>query len=282
LEETVTKEELTAAILACAAKKGRAPSRAQLLKETDVTQRHITKHFGTYQRALDACGLERQGCGQKIPMGQLFRDWTRVVRTFKKVPSVVEYEEQSKYSVRPLMRTFGIWSNVPDGMKFYAMEQGLAEEYGDVLEAIERRTSRKSRLPVLSTLMCGAQILTDRPMYGLPIQDCPLVYAPVNEQGVVYLFGALSERLGYLVLRVQTEFPDCEAMRVVEGKRMQRVRIEFEYESRNFLRHMHEPSGCDLIVCWEHNWPESPLEVVELKGVVTREIGSSPTARVIG
>jgi hypothetical protein len=107
------------------------------------------------------------------------------------------------------------------------------------------------------------------------------VFAPVNEQGVVYLFGALSERLGYLVLRVQTEFPDCEAMRVVEGKRMQRVRIEFEYESRNFLRHMHEPSGCDLIVCWEHNWPESPLEVVELKGVVTREIGSS-TPRVIG
>ena len=25
---------------------------------------------------------------------------------------------------------------------------------------------------------------------------------------------------------------------------------------------------CDLIVCWEHNWPECPLEVIELKSLV--------------
>ena len=28
---------------------------------------------------------------------------------------------------------------------------------------------------------------------------------------------------------------------------------------------MHEASRCDMIVCWEHNWAEYPLEVVELK-----------------
>ena len=75
--------------------------------------------------------------------------------------------------------------------------------------------------------------------------------------------------LGFLVLRIQTEFPDCEAMRVVGENRLQRVKIECEYESRNFLKHMHEPTGCDLIVCWEHNWPECPLEVVELKTAVS-------------
>jgi hypothetical protein len=42
------------------------------------------------------------------------------------------------------------------------------------------------------------------------------------------------------------------------------VKIEFEKESRNFLRHGHLPSGCDLIVCWVHNWPECPVEVIEL------------------
>ena len=25
------------------------------------------------------------------------------------------------------------------------------------------------------------------------------------------------------------------------------------------------PNKCDLIVCWENNWPECPLEVIELK-----------------
>ena len=36
----------------------------------------------------------------------------------------------------------------------------------------------------------------------------------------------MSEQLGFLVLRVQTGFPDCEAMRVVGEDRLQRVRIE--------------------------------------------------------
>jgi len=275
----VTKEELTAAIAAFAKKKGHPPSRAEVMKYAGATRRDIRKHFGTLYNALEACGLQGRGAGKKVKMEDLFHDWAGIVRKLKKVPSLTDYEQKSKYSIRPLLRVFGAWSNVPDGMKLYAIDQGLAEECKDVLEAIEQRATRQSDAPRVSVPTCGPKILTDRPMYGLRIQDCPLVFAPINEQGVVYLFGALSQRLGFLVLRVQTEFPDCEAMRVVDGNRMQRVRIEFEYESRNFLRHMHEPAGCDLIVCWEHNWPECPLEVVELKGAVNREIG---TSHVIG
>jgi hypothetical protein len=49
---------------------------------------------------------------------------------------------------------------------------------------------------------------------------------------------------------------------------LQPVRIEFEYQSRNFMKHMHDVKGCDVIVCWEHNWPECPIEVIELKSLV--------------
>ena len=80
----------------------------------------------------------------------------------------------------------------------------------------------------------------------------------------------LAERLGFVVMKVQTEFPDCEALRHIGDNRWQHVRIEFEYESRNFLKHMHDPKGCDVIVCWEHNWRECPVEVVELKTEVSR------------
>ena len=51
----------------------------------------------------------------------------------------------------------------------------------------------------------------------------------------------------------------------------QRVRIEFEYESKNFVKHLHKAENCDVIVCWEHNWPECPLRVVELKKVLSLE-----------
>jgi hypothetical protein len=97
----------------------------------------------------------------------------------------------------------------------------------------------------------------------------PLVCGPVNEQGVIFLFGVMAEQLGFVVLRIQTEFPDCEALMQVDEGKWERVRIEFEFESRNFLKHMHEVSGCDLIICWKHNWPECPVDVVELRTAVS-------------
>ena len=122
------------------------------------------------------------------------------------------------------------------------------------------------------------KLLPGQPTYGPPLLNSVLTYAPTNEAGVVLLFGSVARELGFSVLRVQTEFPDCEAMRLVEEDRWQRVRIEFEYESRNFLTHMHLISGCDLIVCWSNNWPECPLEVLELRRIAkiagTAKIGN--------
>jgi hypothetical protein len=56
---------------------------------------------------------------------------------------------------------------------------------------------------------------------------------------------------------------------VAPGK-WQNVWIEFEYESKNFLLHGHDPKKCDVIVCWRHNWKECPeeIEVVELGKII--------------
>jgi hypothetical protein len=111
------------------------------------------------------------------------------------------------------------------------------------------------------------------PVYG-PVIHAPglgFIFGPTNENGVLCLFGAMAEKLGFKIARIQTGFPDCEAMRVLKGGRLKPVKIEFEYESRNFYAHMHDPKGCDLIVCWEHNWPDCPLEVIELKAAVSTQ-----------
>jgi len=94
-----------------------------------------------------------------------------------------------------------------------------------------------------------------------------LRHAPINEQGVVYLFGMVSNELEFLVEAVHASFPDCEAKRCVDQSRdrWQSVRIEFEFLSSNFREHGHPHDGCDLIVCWEHDWADCPLEVVELR-----------------
>jgi len=76
----------------------------------------------------------------------------------------------------------------------------------------------------------------------------------------------IAKDLGYVVESVQAGFPDCEAKRQIAPKRWQRVNIEFEFESRNFRDHGHPSTGCDVIVCWHHNWPDCPahIEVLEL------------------
>lgn len=81
------------------------------------------------------------------------------------------------------------------------------------------------------------------------------------------MFGMVCKDLGYLVEAVQTGFPDCEAKKCVDknSQRWERVRIEFEFKSSNFLKHGHNAELCDLVVCWEHDWPNCPLEVVELR-----------------
>lgn len=94
-----------------------------------------------------------------------------------------------------------------------------------------------------------------------------LLFEPINEQGVVFLFGLVAKDLGYLVEVVQSGFPDCIAKRKIKPGRWQQVRIEFEFESRNFSIHKHSADACDMIICWRHNWPDCPvsLEVVELE-----------------
>jgi hypothetical protein len=44
-------------------------------------------------------------------------------------------------------------------------------------------------------------------------------------------------------------------VREVARGQWQPVWIEFEFESRNFLLHEHDPKKSDVIVCWVHNWP---------------------------
>jgi hypothetical protein len=110
------------------------------------------------------------------------------------------------------------------------------------------------------------QLRKDRPVMGEPFDRSPMTNAPVNELGVMVLFGMVAVGLGLQVESVQGKFPDCVAKREVAPGKWQYLRIEFEYESKNFKLHGHDPKGCDMIVCWRHNWKECPaeIEVVEL------------------
>lgn len=107
-------------------------------------------------------------------------------------------------------------------------------------------------------------------VFGDKINFKSLACAPVNELGVVYLFGVLHDTFDFKIESIQSGYPDCIARRKVAKNRWEEVRIEFEYDSKSFLVHRHNPDVVDVIVCWTHNWKECPkkIEVIELSSLL--------------
>lgn len=78
----------------------------------------------------------------------------------------------------------------------------------------------------------------------------------------MYLFSVMHREIGFpYIVRVQTTYPDVIAMNEDRGV----IRIELEVLASHFD---HDPSGCDLIVCWENNLDPKPVdwpEIIALK-----------------
>jgi hypothetical protein len=91
-----------------------------------------------------------------------------------------------------------------------------------------------------------------------------MVNDPKNELGVIVLFGSLAKKLNLEVDKIGPTFPDCLAHEITSKKKL---RIEIEYQSSSFNTHHHDPSKCDCIVCWEHDWPRCPehIRIIELR-----------------
>jgi hypothetical protein len=271
LLKPIAKEEIMSAIRECREQLGHTPSQVELFRNTEIRQGHIQKHFGFYTRALNACNMEPNPGGNPVPMERLFLDWARVVRELKKIPSFSEYEQHASYTRTPLKSRCERWTLVPTAMRQHMEAKKLTEDWPDVLAIItayEKLTGAQEAAMVTPLKVTRPKLREDRMVYGPPVGPAAVANGPTNELGVIYLFGTLAERLGFVVTHIQHAFPDCEAMRRVGDDQWQRVLIEFEYESRNFVKHLHDADGCDLIVCWKHNWEECPVEVVELRAVI--------------
>lgn len=225
----------------------------------------IYKYFATWKDALGAAGIQWRR--HSTPADDLISSWADCVRKLGRLPSQNEYDGMSGICRSQIFtRRFGSWHRLPDAFREFAEGK---EEWADVLALLPPPGACVKHTPCVTRP--GRPRLDER-IYGPPIVFKNTRHAPVNELGVVCLFGAMSDDLGFIIESIQTGFPDCVAKRRIGGDKWQLQRIEFEYESRNFRDHDHPADGCDVIVCWEHNWEECPphLEVIALKDELER------------
>jgi hypothetical protein len=264
----VEKKEIVKAIQKCAKDLGRNPTSRDIQTMAGISRDIVAARCGGLAQALRAAGLTPAGSGLAQTDSSLLLDWARTARRLKKLPSINEYTRQGRFTLVPFATRYKGWRGVPNAFAAFARAQKIEEEWKDVLALKEEdQRSRRVRNPRSAT------VLRNSPLYGAPIRLPEMAFAPTNEGGVMFAFGALARRLGFKILRTQYAFPDVEAMREVAPGVWQRVRIELEFESKNFKLHKHRKEGCDLIVCWVNNWPECPVEVIELRKVVEEMYG---------
>jgi len=253
-------------------------SRADFERMTGISQYHIYRLFpsGGWSELKDLVGIERHPKdNQPLTDDDLLHEFHDVASRLRRIPTWALFGHHADISADVVRRRFGGLQGTLRSYRQWLEEHHPNSSFLAELQAQSRhevppppqeelsREREQNSPPAIWSKSDGTE-------YGPPIDFRGLRHAPINEQGVVFLFGMVSYELGYIVEAVHASFPDCEAKRCIDrrNKRWQRVRIEFEYRSRSFRDHGHDPNGCDLIVCWEHNWPECPIEVVELRKVI--------------
>jgi hypothetical protein len=253
------------------------------LSKKDVTPvlpaSSINYHFGSLGRALESARLERTGSadhlrdrGNVITDDDLFRSLAEVHSSIGREPGCLQYEANGEYSSKPFRDRFGRWDNVLAHYRKWRAENPdfcttVAEP--QALPAPSPAASASLAVSATPELRKGSRPVQ---LYGEPIDFRGLRHAPINEQGVVYLFGMVSRELGFNVEAIQQGFPDCEAKCQHDAKSnlWAKARIEFEFRSSSFEEHGHSPDQCDFVVCWEHDWPDCPVTVIELRKEILR------------
>ena len=300
------KKHILNSIASLAKRLGHTPSILEFAAHAKISRYSLFRLFPRWNEAVRAAGLKPHRLHSRPEDNDLLKNWGEVVRKKHAIPSPWTYRLAGKYYSLTLAKRFGGWDSVPQAFRKFAKGK---REWRDVLALLPAPASksktalfekRNSKSCVATTppsfraeqadafsfhvrsrervglrrekSLCSSTCapLKGRPTYGNPSHFSGFLREPMNEQGVVLLFGMLANELGYSIEAVQKGFPDCEAMRQIAPGRWQRVRIEFEFESKNFHDHGHSVHGCDVIVCWRHNWDQCPkhIEVVELSSVI--------------
>ena len=94
----------------------------------------LMRHFDTWSIALDKAGLE-QTLRQNIAAEEILKDAERVRKILNKAnPTREEYLKHGKFSVKPIVRHFGTWSNFLRGYKLAIEDRELQIECSEDLE----------------------------------------------------------------------------------------------------------------------------------------------------
>ena len=278
-----TKEQIISEIKAIADRLGtKSLKQCEWTEHSSISLGAVRNHFGNWNKAVMDAGLNTTNTSQVTKDAQ-------TISNSDLLADLIRLQKQHGKVTESLVNSEGTFSTQPYRKRWKSIKVALAEAFhtlhaGELItdkKEIPVNQNYKEAIPNISNkdiigLTHGLHVPSEkiqtrkRSIVGQPLDFRGMRFAPVNEQGVVYLFGMVSQELGFFIESVRVKYPDCEGKRCCDSKAnlWEHLYIEFEYKSTNFVEHGHNPEDCDLIVCWIHDWKDCPLEVLELREAI--------------
>lgn len=106
----ITDAELIKEIERLADELGHPPTSREMQSEGDFDPRTFDRHFGSWNKALEAAEFEPDNRGSEISEQDLLNEIVRLKDEVGKPPYAREMEEKGKYASATYQRRFGSWS----------------------------------------------------------------------------------------------------------------------------------------------------------------------------
>ncbi|MBI2844632.1 MAG: hypothetical protein HYX78_14660 [Armatimonadetes bacterium] len=238
---------------------------ANIIQTQQVTKRQFKLHgkmststvdhtFGSWNEAIVAAGLIPTPMSQlptevgmrRLPDNDLLQEIVRLTSELGQRPTTLQFSARRKISLDTYRRRWGSWRAACGAAyaKFGCPVPGADADLGEPTQVDKPVPVPEDTVTETSSAHSpGIWQRRKKVVFGEPIEFRGMRFAPINEQGVVYLFGIVSRELDFLIESVRTSYPDCEGKRCVDkdGRRWEHVLVEFEYQSSNFRDHGHSP-----------------------------------------
>ena len=272
------------------------------IAKTNISKGTIRYHFGSWNEALEAADVDdpelksvRANGTLEVSDSELLNDLYLLYQETKKEPNEYLIKTRCRFPSRIYKRKWGtINTAFLEAQKLHSAEKSVEQLLENTNVQISKSLETISTLETnpmnqIKTTSTNGKVATSNPeakniaapsymhagsrnkiIFGEPIHFRGVTYGPTNEQGVLSLFSMVSAELGYNIERIQNVFPKGEAKRCFdrENNWWEHVRIEFLYKSSEFYTRGYDMQGCDLVVCWIHDWDACPIEIFDLSAYV--------------
>ncbi len=175
----------------------------------------------------------------EISREELVDEFIKVANKLMKIPSNNEFRINSKYSWTPYKTKWGGFKIAVD-----YITANYKDKFEFELESSQKKNKKNKNMPLN--------------------YDCNMLYEPSNEYETIALFVILSQKLGFKIKHIQSDFPDA----LLINDKNEEIEAEFEYLSSNYKQHCHPLNFNGIVICWRNDLDLKNINTISLESFI--------------